>query len=348
MKLSISATNRFFLLCLSVLLTAGRCAAVTYTWTGAISSDWFAVGNWNPAGIPGASDTINFASGTINLTSPIAIGGTLNWSGGTLSGDSITVAGGGLMNIDGSVTLQNVISNAGTVTMTGAAYLEVYNNNSSFQGGIYNLAGALWDIETNASIASAGYGDEFFNNAGDFLRSLGSGTAAVGVNFTNTGAVTNLTAILSFSGGGSLAGVYDTAPGATIEFSGGIFTMGAPPLVSGSGLCEFIAGTLTLTENIPPKLVLAGGSLVLGPAFQGPGGITNLTLGGSILISTNTVAGTFTWNSGYLTGPITIASGGLMDIAGSVTLQNVISNAGTVTMTGAAYLEVYNNNSSFH
>ncbi len=144
-----------------------------------------------------------------------------------------------------------------------------------------------------------------------------------------------------------MSGGYDTASGATIEFSSGSFNMGVPPLISGSGLCELIGGVLTLTENVPPKLLLAGGSVVLGPAFQNFGGITNLTLSGSTLIGANTVTGTFLWQAGTITGPITIASGGLMNIAGSVYLQNVITNAGTVTLTGATYIEVFNNNATY-
>ena len=69
---------------------------------------------------------------------------------------------------------------------------------------------------------------------------------------------------------------------------------------------------------MPTNLVLAGGSLILGPAFQDSGGITNLTLNGVTLISTNTVTGTLNWASGTVAGPLTVASGGVMNITGSV------------------------------
>ena len=58
-----------------------------------------------------------------------------------------------MLNISGGVTLENVLTNAGTVTMTGAANLTMYNNNGIYQGGVYNLAGALWDMQTNANIS---------------------------------------------------------------------------------------------------------------------------------------------------------------------------------------------------
>ena len=240
-----------------------------------------------------------------------------------------------------------MLTNAGTVTMTGSGQLTMYNNNSTYNGGVYNLAGALWDIQTNANIYCHCLGDEFFNNAGTFRKSGGSGTATISVDFINTGTVTNLIGILSFNSGGTLTGTYGTAAGATTDFAGGSFTMGVPPVISGSGLCEFTGTTLTLTQNMPTNLVLAGGSLILGPAFQNSGGITNLTLSGVTLISTNTVTGTLNWASGTVSGPLTIASGGVMNITGSVTLYNVLTNAGTVTMTGAGNVTVYNNNSTY-
>jgi hypothetical protein len=98
------------------------------------------------------------------------------------------------------------------VTMTGTAGITVYNNNTtSYLGGVYNMAGALWDIQTNASI-SCGIcaGHEFFNNAGVFRKSQGSGTSPISVPFSNTAIVNTLVGTLSFSGsftttGGTLA-----------------------------------------------------------------------------------------------------------------------------------------------
>src|SRR5208282_957406 len=303
--------------------------------------------NWIPAGVPASTDTINFTNGTINLTSSVTIGGSFNWSGGTLSGDPLTIENGGVLNITGSVILQNVLTNLGTVTMTGTGDLDMWNNNSaSYKGGVYNLANALWDIQTNATISCYCLGDEFFNNAGIFRKSQGSGTTTISVAFTNTATVTNLSGTLSFNGGGPIAGTYDTAAGATIDFAAGNFTMGALPTISGAGLCEFTGAMLTLNQNVPANLVLAGGTLVLGPAFQNAGAITNFTFSAGTLISTNTVTGTFVWAGGTLTGPLTIENGGVLNITGSVILQNVLTNLGTVTMTGTGDLDMWNNNSA--
>src|SRR5208337_973613 len=124
----------------------------------------------------------------------------------------LTIESGGVLNIAGTFALENVLTNAGTVTMTGAASLSVENQNNSppYQGAVYNLAGGLWDIQTNANINCYFCGtNEVFNNAGVFRKSGGSSTS-VGITFNNTGTANALVGTLSFSGsfttsGGTLA-----------------------------------------------------------------------------------------------------------------------------------------------
>ena len=101
--------------------------------------------------------------------------GTLIADGGSLSGP-LTIENGGVLNISSNTTyLNNLLTNAGTVTMTGNGALYVQNNNTApLHGGVYNLPGALWDIQTNAAIYNAGYGYEFFNNAGNLRKSVSS------------------------------------------------------------------------------------------------------------------------------------------------------------------------------
>ena len=292
------------------------------------------------------------AGGITNLTlngstlkSTNTVTGTLIWNSGTVTAP-LTVASGGFLNINGDVSLENVLTNGGTVTMTGPAYLAVYNNTNTDLGKIYNLAGALWDIQTNATVTCEYcVGNEYFNNAGTLRKSQGADIASMTIAFTNTatGTVTNLAGNINFGQGGMLTGTYDTAAGATINFPSGSFTMGVPPVISGPGILEPTGTTLTLLQTAPTNLLLASGTLILGPAFQNAGGITNLTLNGSTLKSTNTVTGTLIWNSGTVTAPLTVASGGFLNINGDVSLENVLTNGGTVTMTGPAYLAVFNN-----
>src|SRR5271154_1237484 len=95
--------------------------AATFTWTGSASTDWFNTNNWSPVGLPGSNDTVNFNSGTINLSAPVAINAQFNWAGGSLTGDPLTVTSNGMLNINGSggKALYNILTNAGAVTWTG-------------------------------------------------------------------------------------------------------------------------------------------------------------------------------------------------------------------------------------
>ena len=67
-------------------------------------------------------------------------------------------------------------------------------------------------------------------------KSLGPGTATISVNFTNNATVTNLNGILSFNSGGNLDGhLWHCGGSDSIDFAGGSFTLGVPPVISGLG-----------------------------------------------------------------------------------------------------------------
>src|ERR1035437_6169428 len=256
--------------CLLIVFKTGWCPAATFTWNGSVSSDWFNNTNWIPVGVPASTDTINFANGTtINLTSSVTINGAFNWSGGSLSGNPLTIANGGVMNILRSVSLANVLTNAGTVTMTGTANLIFYNNHGVYQGGVYNLAGALWDIQTNAAIFTGGSGFEFFNNAGTVSKSGGSGAATIYVSFANTGTVNALVGILSFNGsfatvGGTLAfGVRGLSSFGQINVAGNVALNGIASVTWLGGFTPAIGNSFALldyrsqrgtfaNQNLPP------------------------------------------------------------------------------------------------
>lgn len=299
--------------------------------------------------------------GTLAGSLRVLAGGIANWSGGRIHGP-LTVAPGGTLNLAGSSTkfLWNALTNAGTVAFGGTADLRVdYSTSATNYGAIYNLAGALWDIQNNQNILNNFPTGAFFHNAGTVLKSAGSGTSTFTIPFFNSGAVTALSGTLVFNRGALIEGAFDAGIGAAIHFNNGPFSYGTAPVVSGGGTVQFTGGTLTLTHNIIPNLRLAGGVLSLDSSFQG-GAITNLTMLGGTLAGNHTVSGSFdwagtlagsltvlggatvNWNGGITRGPITIASGGMLNIGGNTTkfLLHALTNAGTVTWTGNGDLEV--------
>jgi hypothetical protein len=315
--------------------------AVTRTWVGPVNDDWFNANNWSPAGVPGPYDTILLNGGTIHLTAPVTIGGQVNWSGGTLMGSALTITGSGVLNISGGVTLGSALSNAGTVNwLGGGIYLDSYYYPNA--GPVVNLAGGLWSIQCDQSLSSYNYSgtNAYFLNRGTVQKTAGTGGSYVFLPFYNSGVVTAVQGTLNFQNGGPIAGSFSAASGAVVAFGAGSF-VGAGAVVSGPGVVRFVGGNLLLVSNVIPNLALTGGTVSLGNGFQG-GSITNLTVAGSTLSGSNTVSGAFNWSGGTLAGPLTVGGSGVLNISGSVTLDNALTNAGTVNwLGGGIYLDSY-------
>ena len=90
-------------------------------------------------------------------------------------------------------------------------------------------------------------------------------------------------------------------------------------------------GILTLLNNAPPNLQLNSGTVNLAPGFQG-GFITNLTVTGDNLTGTNVVTGVLNLN-GNTTGPLVVASGGVLNWSGgTISGGLVISNGGVLNL----------------
>ena len=129
-----------------------------------------------PAFQGGSITNLTLTGMTLTGTNTVAGNGVMNWSGGAVAG-SLTVASNAVLNIGGSGTkqLQGPLTNAGTVVWTGSGGLQVFYAPSSYYGAIYNLAGALFDMQSDATLFYYS-GNEFFNNAGTLRKSAGAGT----------------------------------------------------------------------------------------------------------------------------------------------------------------------------
>ncbi len=271
--------------------------------------------------------------------------GTINWGGGTMA-ISTLVGPAATFNVFGSVTLQSALTNTGTIHWTtSGSTIGIYNNHGIYTGGVRNQAGALFDIQNDQTVSSAGYGFEFFQNAGTVRKSAGVGATSFGVAFTNTGTIDAQSGTIQFSAGGNIGGTYNTATGTTIQFTGGTNTETGTTTNTGSGLFRQNGATVVLNERIT-KFFLVNGNVALSPTFEGGGGIQNLQLDGAFLIGTNKVTGTLGINGGGLASasPLTVTATGVLNFNGAaVTLYAPLTNAGTVNWSGST-LSIYNNN----
>jgi subtilisin-like proprotein convertase family protein len=332
------------------LWLANSLQAATLTWTGAVNSDWQTAGNWSPAQVPTASDTVNINSGTVTVTTTalfatnnfsggtlsgtltVANGKTMNWTSGTVASDgAVTVASGATLNLSGPVTkvLQGGLTNAGTVRWSDGT---VFFYGNPYSGRLVNLAGATFEAQGDLQLA-AQYGTPPFDNSGTFRKTAGSGnTSFTGVNFNNlaTGTVDVQTGTLYLPSGGTLDGTWTLASGTLLHLAGGTFGANGLVQITGQGLGRITSATvlLNLAPAKLPKWDIVSGDVTLN------GTVTNLDFASGTLHGTNTVRGVMNWTSGTVAsdGAVTVASGATLNLSGPVTkvLQGGLTNAGTV------------------
>ena len=311
----------------SITVYYNHAQTTNYTWTGAVSSDWFTAGNWNPNNVPGVLDNVTLANGgTINLDNNASINnftlssgtiggtGTLKvtnstvWSGGSVT-CPLTIATNAALAINGNVNMSgSILVNNGTVTWS-SGYIQGSSSSAITNNG-------LWLAESGNQIAS-GLGT--FVNNGIFRQPAGGTISLNCQSFVNNGTVDAEVGTVQFNDGGTLMGTYNAAPGTLIAFNGGTFTLGVLPNLTGAGTIEFTGGTLNIANNPAPALQMVGGTVVLGPVFQKAGAITNLTLAGSTLQGTNTIAGVMNWTAGSINGKLTVSPGAVLNASGGTT-----------------------------
>ena len=280
------------------------------------------------AGFQNGGQINNLTNNGATLSGDYTVTGTLTWLAGYLSG-SLTIATNATLDIFGSY----LYLPSATLTNNGAV---VWSGGPVAGAGSIIVNNGLWLASANSTVG--GYWGPFsFANNGTFRNTAGA-TYFNGVSFNNYGLADVEGGTLYLDSGGLLAGNYNVGPYADLYFSGGGFTAAAPPVVEGAGLCEFNSGTLTLLDDQIPNLVLGGGTVALGPAFQNSGAITNLTLSGSTLAGSNVVTGTLNWVAGGLNGGwLTVAANGLLNFnSGSQKYapNSVLVNNGTVAWNG--------------
>ncbi len=237
----------------------------------------------------------------------VAGGATVSWTNGGAYTGSVTVLTNGVLNIDWNqltTTMTGSLTNAGLVNVRGIGQLNLMG------GPINNLPGGIIDFKTNQNWT--GFPATFYN-AGLMRKTGGAGVTQLGlpsypINFTNSGTVEADIGTITFNSGGQIDGKYQAFGNGTINFAAGTFTA-INPFFSGTGTNKFTGTTLVLANNVFPGLQLLGGTVNVGPTFQG-GSITNLVLPGIALAGTNTVTGTATLGGGF-TGVLTVASNGV-------------------------------------
>jgi len=343
------------------------------TWNGGtitVSGNLPSVENdGNTLNLNGNIGNAALSGGTLNMSGSVS---NLTWSGGDLDG-SVTLAGSGswmdgqlsggsalmigtnaVLNIVGSAMLNGVLTNAGTINWTGMSDIQINNDNADTDGGIVNLAGAVFNVLNDQSINKYSSpwwaGDGYFNNSGLFMKTAGADTTTVNAIFNNTGTVEVDSGTMSITDGGMGTGEFILTGSGGVAYGGAFFT--------GAGVYPATWNGDTITVNgCPPSVMVNGNTLNLngnisnatlsGGTLDVSGSISNLTWSGGNLGGSVTLVGCGSWAGGQFIGgsALTVATNSVLNIVGSVTLNGVLTNAGVVNWTGMGDLEVFNDNS---
>jgi len=186
------------------------------------------------------------------------LGGSFNWSAGEIApGSTLTISTNGIMNITTGSThyLTGALTNAGVINWTGGN-VQVANDGSSRNGGLNNLAGAIFNAQCDQTIVCACYGQEYFSNAGLLQKTASFGSTSINVSFTNKGIVDIQSGSMALNAGGSGNGQFiaesQTALSIAAGYTGGMFSGAGSNLLSG--------GTFSGTFSNSGTLIFSGGN----------------------------------------------------------------------------------------
>jgi hypothetical protein len=326
-----------------------RLAPATVSWNVDTDGNWNTAKDWSTGTVPGPNDdvvinragsvtvtidsgsqsvhslksssqeTVALSGGSLTVATASEIDGSFQWTGGSIAGNGagLTMAGTVAITGSNSVELFGTLNNTGTITQNASGIFYFGN------GVLNNQASGVYDIQAGRMFVD--YGSNTINNSGTFEKSIGTGTASVGITFNNAGGSISVQAgILSFSNGGtSTGGTYNVAGGAQVNYAGGTHTLSGTYTGSGAGTVVLSSGTV----NIPGTVTFNFG----GGGFDIAGG----TLSGSGMLNNS---GTASWTGGSIQGTgagLTIA--GTLAITGSnsVELFGTLNNTGTITQNAS-------------
>src|ERR1017187_6699369 len=328
--------------------------AATVNWTNATSGGWNAPTNWNPNGVPGASDTaiITNAGVTVSLNTATTVGAVVLGTNGpgtvTLSLNNQTLALNGPLTVNPSGSF--TVDSGALVGNTNAVLSGTIGWSAASLGGILALAcggtlniNALGNgqisgciltnhgtINWSAGALLAGGGTAFYNyglwNAqGDNYISNDAGGAGTVFNnfgtFRKSAGISASQTLIATSVTFNNAGIVDVQQGNLLLQGGGSFTGGY------------------ITTSVNGLAVLSGGSFNLNGTATG----TNVSEDGGNLVGTNVINGALTWHDGSWNNTVVIVGSNSVLNIGTAGFNHPISgciltNFGTVNWSASALL----------
>jgi len=208
-------------------------ATLTDTWTGAVSGDWNAEGNWSAGSAPASGTEAVIPGGTPH---------TPSLSGATLSGETVTLTNGGGQG--GSADFSNVTLGAGTL-------LQDLADDTLPQPAI-SLAGTF-AVASGATLA-AGSGS---------LMVLHSASAGTPASMVNHGTIAGTGGHLNIDTGGTVVndGLITASGSGGVGFDFGQFTNSMPQeTILNAGTIQAAGGSLYINGTVHGGLLQFSGA----------------------------------------------------------------------------------------
>jgi hypothetical protein len=273
--------------------------------------------------------------------------GTVYVTGGTLAATGfLSVSSASVLNLVGTFYIEGPLTNSGTVNWLGGGLVLVNNNSPGDTGGIWNQAGAQWNIQCSQTLSDdVGTGYEQFHNAGLLAKTGGSGTTTFTVYLDNTGGTVQAqVGTIQFANGSNLAGSFQATVTVTaIDFTGGNYNWNGTANFQGN--VQITGGNVTITGPIS-NLVATGVTVSNLVEVTGTAWLTNCTIADA-----ETIIGMVNWSGGTLDGggSLNITSAGVLNLVGSgqFYIEGPMTNNGTVNWLGGEVAVLNNNSSSY-
>ena len=239
--------------------------------------------------------------GTLDGAGNVTTATSLAWSGGTITGaGQLILPAGAASTITGVGTLDRLIDNGGTITVSGAGSI-----NSTAAGSLVNTVNGVLDIQNDGTFGGVG---GMISNNGVLKKSAGAGTSNLGnMALTNgsTGTVRVQSGTLLLGAGKfpASSGTIELFTGATLGNSN--TTLANNGIITGTGTIDVGTGTLNNHGSIKPAGIGTVGTLnITGNLGQEASGVLYADL-------TNTS----TYDVVMVTGNVTLVAGSSLNIA---------------------------------
>ena len=336
-------------------------------WTGAVSTDWFDDGNWNPfAPTIGTVANINTVVPGPNIVGLGAIADELNV--GFTGAGALTIMGGGSLLTANTYIARTTETGAVLVTGNGSSWTNTVDLNVGYQdqGTLTIAAGGSVIVHGKSAIGFSASAQGLVSVSGPSSNWTVSGPLSIGnfgrgtLNIGAGGSVSSADATLAVEAGsqggaevtggswtstgqivvgGAGAGTLEVTAGGVVDSSSGVVGSAASgtgeATVSGAGSQWTTTGSLLVGAQGNGRLTIANGGAVLNndSVVVGDAGIGHVTVTGAN--SSWTVTGTNLLLGNGGSGSARIEAGGVVQ-TGNVRLGQLNGGgSGNVEITGA-------------